>query len=249
VIHVWVRSTLDWLDEDAFWAQVPSRFKRRVELWNDVLDMPFHVFRHQVKEIAAWNLSHMRDAVVTSDWEEIPDGARVLPVDDDDWFSPDLPEILDREWSDALGVHWNPFWLGVPSDAGHYVYATRRRLFPSTPLHWTCDTNNYGLVKTPQAKQLALDHADATDWFDGAGRDRVRRIAGRLSINNRTLGSQTSMRPASRRGELDRARLLRRLARYKRLYRRTLPGRPPWARPYVARMAELMDQVDPADGS
>ena len=246
MIHFWVRATVDWLDEDAFWAQAPPRFKPRAELWNEVLGMPFHVFRHRVKEIAAWNLSHVRGATVTGDWDEIPDGARVLPVDDDDWFAPGLAEILEREWCEAPGVHWNLFWLGVPSDLGHYVYATRRRLLPFTPLHWTCDTNNYGLVKTPEAKQLAVNHEDATEWFDGAGRDRVKRIAGCLSVNNRSLGSQTSLRPSHQRGELDRARLLRRLARYKRLYRRRLPGRPSWARPYTDRMAELMDELEPA---
>lgn len=245
MIHFWVRATVDWLDEDAFWAQVAPRFKPRAELWNEVLDMPFHVFRHRVKEIAVWNLSHVRGATVVGAWDEIPDGARVLPVDDDDWFAPDLAEILDREWSDALGVHWNPFWLGIPSDLGHYMYATRRRLFPFTAPHWTCDTNNYGLVKNPQARQLAVNHSHATEWFDGPGRDRVRKIAGRLSINNRTLGSQTSLRPTIRRGELNRTRLLRRLARYKRLYRRRPPGRPSWASRYVDRMADLMDELEP----
>jgi hypothetical protein len=244
LIHVWVRKTVDWRDEDAFWAQVAPRFRPRVELWNEVLNIPFHEFRRRVKEVAAWNLAHV-DGAVVSQWDEIPDGGRVLPVDDDDWFSPDLAQILERDWGDALGVHWNPFWLGVPSDPEHYIYATRRRLLPFTPPHWTCDTNNYGLVKAPEARQLAINHIDATDWFNGPGRAKVRKIGGRHSINNRTLGSQMSLRPTVRRGELDRARLLRRLARYKRLYRRRLPGRPAWAGPYIERMAALMDELGP----
>ena len=44
----------------------------------------------------------------------------------------------------------------------------------------------------------------------------------------RPLGSQTSLRPTFRRGELDRTR-----------------GRPAWARRYVDRMADLMDELEP----
>lgn len=241
-----MRKTVDWLDEDAFWRQVEPRFKPRVELWNDVIGMPFHVFRHRVKEIAALNLSRVEGARV-AEWEAIPEGARVVPVDDDDWFAPDLAEVLEREWGDAQGVHWNPVWIGVPSDFGHRIYATRRHILPFTPPHWTCDTNNYALVKGPVTRPMAESHKLATDWFDGPGRDAVRRIPGRPSANNRSLGSQTSLRPTVRRGELTRARLLRRLARYKRLYRRRRwPREPDWARPYMALMADLMDELEPS---
>ena len=244
MIYIWLRTDVDWDDEAAFLAQCTADFRPRLARWNETFAMPFHVFRGRVAAIATASRAAVEGATCAP-WEEIPDGAVMLPVDDDDWFAPDLAEILDREWSDALGVHWNPFWLGVPSDLGHYIYATRRRLLPFTPLKWTCDTNNYGLLKTPQARPLAVDHLAAADWFDGLDRDRVRRIAGRPSINSRTLGSQTSLRPAFRRGELDRPRLLRRLTRYKRLYRRRLPGRPTWAGRYVDRMADLMDELEP----
>lgn len=241
-----MRKTVDWLDEDAFWRQVEPRFRPRAELWNEAISMPFHVFRHRVKEIAASNLSRVEGAPIAA-WDEIPDGARVVSVDDDDWFAPNLAEVLEREWGDARGVHWNPLWIGVPSDLGHRIYATRRSLLPFTPPHWTCDTNNYGLVKGPESRPLAERHEVATDWFDGPGRSAVRRIPGRLSVNNRTLGSQTSLRPTARRGELTRARLLRRLARYKRLYRRRRwPPEPDWARPYMAMMADLMDELEPS---
>ena len=240
-----MRSTLDWLDEDAFWAQVAPRLRPRVELWNQTINMPFHIFRHRVKEIAAENLSRVAGAAVTG-WEEIPEGARVVPVDDDDWFAPELAEVLEREWGDASGVHWNPLWIGVPSDLGHRIYATRRALAPFTPPHLTCDTNNYGLVKGEGSRLLAEDHDAATEWFDGPGRESVKRIPGRLSANNRTLGSQTSLRPAARRGELTPPRLRRRLARYKRLYRRRRwPAQPAWTRPYMAMTAELMDELEP----
>lgn len=79
---------------------------------------------------------------------------------------------------------------------------------------------------------------------DGPGRARVAEIKTQLSINNRTLASQTSLRPTERPGELDRERLLRRLHRYRQIYRRRRWWRDPaWSRPYVAMMAALMDEV------
>jgi hypothetical protein len=246
VIYVWVRASPDWEDEDEFWAQVPPRVRPRVELWNSTIGMPFHVFRHRVREIAALNQARVEN-VTYAEWDEIPDGARVVPVDDDDWFAPNLAEILEREWGPERGICWNPCWIGVPSDFGHWIHATRRSLLPFTPWLWTCDTNNYALVRGPGTKPLFAAHGIANEWAESPpGRNAVKRIGRRLSVNNRTLASQTSLRPTTRRGEIDRTRLLERLRAYKRLYRRRWwQSEPGWSRPYVAMMAELMDEVEP----
>jgi hypothetical protein len=245
VIHVWLRATLDWEDEEAFWAQVPERFRPRAELWNATINMPIHLFRHRVREIAALNQSRVEGAVWAS-WEEIPDGAKVVPVDDDDWFAPNLIEVLESEWGEEAGIHWTGSWIGVPSVVGHRLHLIKRALLPFTRPFWTCESNNYGMVKGPGTRPLLEEHGFACDWFDGPGRDQVKKIGPRLSATNRNLGSQTSLRPTKRRGELDRARLLRRLRKYKRLYRRPPWGRGlDWSRPYLAMMAELMDELEP----
>jgi hypothetical protein len=250
VIYIWLRGTVDWEDEEAFWAQVQSRFRPTAELWNSTFNVPFHLFRHRVREIAALNLSRVEN-VVLAEWEEIPDGERVVPVDDDDWFAPNLVEVLEREWRLERGITWTPSWIGVPTDLGQRIYLIRRGLLPFTPPHWTCDTNNYALVKGPGSRPLLASHVRASEWFDGPGREVVGRIRSqRLSIGNRTIASQTSLRslgPRARRGEMTRRRLLGRFRRYRKLYRRRLRwGRlPDWARPYVARMAELMDELEP----
>lgn len=245
MIYVWTRASLDWSDEAAFWAQVPARFKPRAELWNATLSMPFHLFRHRVKQIAELNLSRVEN-MARVPWDEIPEGARVVPVDDDDWFAPNLAEVLEREWDAEQGISWTSSWIGVTSVLEHRLHLMRKALLPFTRSYMTCESNNYGMVKRPGVKPLLAEHAVACGWFDGDGRESVRRISERLSVNNRSLGSQTSLRPTPRSGEIDRARLLRRLRRYKRLYRRRPWGRGlDWCRPYLAMMAELMDELEP----
>jgi hypothetical protein len=244
VIYVWTRTSVDWSDEEAFWAQVPPRFKPRAELWNATLNIPFHLFRHRVNQIAELNLSRVGN-VARAPWDEIPDGALVVPVDDDDWFAPNLAEVLEREWESEPGISWTGTWIGIPSVLEHRLHLMKRAVFPFTRPYWTCESNNYAMVKRPGVKPLLVEHGFACEWFDGEGRQSVKRFDARLNVTNRHLGSQTSLRP-TRRGELDRARLLRRLRKYKRLYRRRPWGRGlEWCRPYLAMMAELMDELEP----
>lgn len=53
-VYIWVRATLDWEGEEA----VRTEFRPRVDPWNATFNIPFHVFRHRVREIA--RLSHSR---------------------------------------------------------------------------------------------------------------------------------------------------------------------------------------------
>jgi hypothetical protein len=241
MIYIWVRATLDWRDEDAFWAQVRPDFRSKVALWNATFNIPFHLFRHRVRQIAALNLSKVEGSVCV-DWEQIPDGALVVPVDDDDWLAPSLANVLDRERECEPGAYWSSSWIGVPWHFGHRVYLTRRRLLPFTPVKWICETNNYALLKGPGTKPLFDSHMRATDWYEGPGRGVVKKIDQRLSVINRTLAAQTSLR--TKRGETTRSRLLFRFRRYKKLYNRPRPADPAWCRPYVAMMSDLMDELE-----
>jgi hypothetical protein len=241
MLYLWVRSTASWWDEAAFRRQLDPAFARKVAVWDDTFAVSYREFRHEVHRIAQWNLSNVRDAVL-AEWEEIPDEALVAPVDDDDWFSPEVACVLARAWdSEALACVWTSSFLEVPIDLGHQIFLWRRSLFPSTAPRWLCSTNSYAARKRPDTALLLQKHTVASERFGGPDARLVRRIDERLSLMNRTLASQTSLaflRPTIRRSEL-----LRKWRRYRRLYERPLPPELAWARPYADCMSELMRRL------
>jgi len=239
-MYIWVRTSVDWDDEAAVLAQCPPYFRPKLERWNATFAMPFHVFRGRVREIARDSLAAVEGARCTA-WEEIPDGAPVLPIDDDDWFAPDIATELERRWDGSgIGCSWTSTFVEVPMHWRHAAGKVIRRRAPWVPLKpmWRCTTNNYALVKGPGTRELAVFHVRARDRFDVQDPPQ---LPVRLSAMNRTLASQTTL--GYMRGTISRARLLDRYARYRRLYRE--PGAAPdWCAPYLARMDALMAELE-----
>src|SRR5262249_38277150 len=156
----------------------------------------------RVREIAQLNLSRVEDAEC-AEWEQIPEGALVAPVDDDDWLAPDLATTLDGIPRKCRAYRWPSTWLEVPIHFGHRLYLLRRRVFPRPPPMWICTTNNSAVVKGPDDgrklegptdRRLLELHATASRWFTEHP-DELCRIEGRLSVANRSLGSRTMLLP------------------------------------------------------
>jgi hypothetical protein len=242
MIYVWVRATVDWEDESAFLAQLNPNFKPQVDAWNDTFDIPFHRFRYEIRRIAELNLSRVENVVV-ADWDEIPEGALVLPVDDDDWFAPNVACVLEESFDPRMtGYFWISSFVEVPANFRHRLGTIRRAIFPRTPPRFICSSNNYALVKQPDTKLLLRNHIVASRWVVGPGRARVRRIEQRLSVMNRTLASQTSL--GFRGPAIRRSVLLRKFRRYRSLYSAPLALELDWCRPYVAMMADLIGRLN-----
>jgi hypothetical protein len=239
VIHICIRHTLEWQNEEVVAAGLLPSFRAKYDVWNATFDMPYHVFRHRLKQIAQLNLSRVEGAV-QSRLTEVPAGHVVVPVDDDDWFAPDLATRLNRE-QDARcwGYLWRLEVIELPRPLRHRLRRVARWLGRRERL--LCHTNNYAFVNDPERALLGSSHSRASAAFE-ARRSGVKAIPAVLAVQNRNLASRTTLawgRPSIRREELTRL-----LARYRDFY----AGRRPtaelrWAQPYVDLVAELTREV------
>lgn len=241
MIYIWIRSTLDWENEAAFKAQLSSRLVDAVELWNRTFNIPYHLFRHRLRQIA--HLNHTRvDGAKCTEWEAIPDGNLVVPVDDDDWFAPGLATTLAREQEEGISAYfWPSNFLEVPVHLQHQAGRIRRTLFPSTPNRFLCTTNNYAMVKGPEIQALLRKHTHASLWFESNMNSAVKEIGEPLSIMNRTLGSVTSL--AQKRPPFAREKLLLGLHRYRHVYSKRASPELAWSQLYREMMAALIQEL------
>jgi len=246
VIYICIRKTVNWANEAEFWSQLPSEFKPTVQIWNQSFNIPYHVFRHRVREISRLNIAAIRNAVCL-DWKDVPDGELVLPVDDDDWFAADVGIALEKARDERRrGYRWDSSFLEVPIDFGHRLHLLKRRLF-RTPPKWMCTTNNYAVLKSHHSEPLFRSHIRASEWFQSHPED-VEEVGRGLSIMNRTLASRTSlalMCPETCKVIRQRT-LLRKYWKYRALYRRPPVTELAWCGPYVRMMDDLMNELLPA---
>lgn len=237
MIYIVVRATLEWSDEAAFRAQVPEQVRSGVEAWNATFDMPYHIYRRELKRIASHSLARVEDAECVPA-PEVPTGALAVPVDDDDWFAPELARALQGHLAGGhSGYSWPSRFLEVPISTWHRLGLLERRIFPQRPPRWLCTTNNYAVVYGPETADLLHGHIRATNWFL-AHPQAVRRLEQPLSLMNRTLASATQLRSRP-----SRAVLRRKFHEYSKLYSLPAPADLPWCSLYVAMMRELHSEL------
>lgn len=238
-VHICVRQTLPWEDAALVSAGLHPRFQQKYDTWNATLTMPYRVFRQRLTEIARLNVSRV-DGAVSSSIGDVPAGHLIVPVDDDDWFAPDLVAHLRRaNDSQAVAYLWSQATLQPEGPLAPF----RRhiaRLVGRRDKH-VCKTCNYALRQLPSLTPLLSNHVHASRYVD-AHPAQVRRLPATLSIQNRSLASQTTL--AWGRPTIHSSRLISLVAKYRGLY---TDWRPPdglqWAVPYVRLMAELMTEI------
>jgi hypothetical protein len=239
LLHICIRRTLPWHDEEAVSAALDERMRPRAALWNATFSLRYAAFRLRLSQITRENLSRVENAKL-SRVDELPPGGLIVPVDDDDWLSPEIGIRLLAARGDApQGFHWNPYILRAPRRSPRWPWSRVRRAADTSP--HTCGSNNYAVRKLPDLVPAITNHVWASRYFDDHPR-RVRRLDASLSVQNRNLGSRTTL--ADRAPGLSREQLLERYRKYRRLYHRLrLPSEVAWAQPCVDAMAELMHEL------
>lgn len=203
--------------------------------------MPYFAFRHRIKQIAQRNLANVKNVTCVDDWKDVPDSSLVAPIDDDDWFSPDMGLVLEEALTPGTdGYYWTSHFVEVPIDFNHKMGLIRRKVIPGTPRKWICTTNNYALVKSPESRELCRYHTRASMWFERHP-ERVCRLERDLSVMNRTLASRTSL--GFTKPSISRAFLVRKYRKYRALYTNPVPAELSWSGTYMGLMAELMDDL------
>ncbi len=239
MIYVCMRRTLDWQNRAAVDAGLVQGFRTKIETWNTTFNVPYHEFRQRLKVIARLNLSRMENARCVS-LEEVPPGGLLVPVDDDDWFSPELASSLQDEFDPSIQAYYWTRHILEPQRQLRRFRGVLRELITGEVIF---ATNNYALRNVPELAmaRLAADHIEASRYFQ-ANPQRRRYLRAALSFHNRSLASQTVLawlRPAITRDEL-----VESFDQYRTLYARTHLSRDlRWAEPYVALMSELMGEL------
>jgi hypothetical protein len=244
-VYICIRKTLDWQDESLVRKHILPEFRPKLETWNATFTLPYHLFRHRLKEIAQRSHASVEGATCVP-LDQAPFGSLIVPVDDDDWFGPDLAIRLRAHHDPgARGYLWTR--EVIPESRRRRRRRRRHRFRPRflrrrrrSP-RYTCATNNYALIHAPDARLIARAHTRASEWFD-ANPGLVQRIPGVLGVQNRSLASQTAL--GWKRPSISRDELVERFERYRGVYDSWKPSRDlRWAQRYVDAMAALMETI------
>jgi hypothetical protein len=177
-VRILVRTDVDWasMDREAFGAQsaaeAPSSFIRfltsrsALDVWDEVYDVDFFDFRQRLRALTEANLAAVHGARLSIGfddfaWYHDDEDEMIYPIDDDDYFHPDLADTAPAADEGIDVVAWAH---------GHYYYdaeghpQTRIRRVP------ILFSNNWGIRKSflranygeEQARHLLVSHDDAS---------------------------------------------------------------------------------------
>lgn len=264
-VYICILRTADWKDTAGYRARLIAGFVPHVNAWDATFRTSYREFRAAIADITMDSLCAVRGAVIAP-YDDVPEGAIVMPCDDDDWTAPHAAEVLAEFFA---GAHDRAVWtqtvVQVPLDWMHAIKIRVGKVWPRiNPPRWFCSTNNYALRKREGNYNFFMNHSMASKEL--AADPGLLHIHRRLTVQNRNLASKTSMvgvrypyytqvdgvirlanlhDPSKENFASSNLRpsrhLLRKLAQYQRLYDRYRPEdtEASWANPYVEAMREL----------
>lgn len=221
-IYLYLRSDVDWrsLDESTFLRQealnksvrpmsleVKMRLYEAIQIWNQTFAMSYFEYRQRLREIAwdTWLKIEGLDGIIRNRHGAIgsclPSGTILLPVDEDDWFSPQAANTLKAAFSEEIDIYsWN--------DAAFRPVAMQNYPDHSLPLlrlrnrvqEGEYATNGYAVhlldqkvINTAWHNDLLMHHTAVKGIVDT--RQLVsRHLADTLSLEHKSLASCSNMR-------------------------------------------------------
>jgi hypothetical protein len=140
--------------------------KHILDVWDEFFDVDLITLRYELNRISQDNLSLVRDARLTVGlhdfpaWYERDEDEMIYPIDDDDYFHPDLAGTAPNVGDETAIVFW-PHIAYTYDDSGSPTLAKR-------PVR-TLLSNNWGVRKSflkeqfteQEARRILTDHAYA----------------------------------------------------------------------------------------
>lgn len=183
------------------------RIASAIAAWNSWFSLTYFEYRHRLREIAQANWANIRDLDVminnSARYDSLDsyDDYRVFPVDDDDWFHPDVVREIRRadtgdadafSWPDAVygSLDGEDLDAGIAGTGG----TVRLRRRPERFL-----TNNYCLTRSgiiacgiDRARQAVVNHGFAWKLFKSSMFKR-QRLDRYLSVTCKSLASTMNL--------------------------------------------------------
>jgi hypothetical protein len=167
------RTTFEWLDPQ---KKIWDRFLIYEEFWNShKFNLTYREYRYNLQQIARDNLLDIKNGVVG----EPEEGELCIPVDDDDWFSPELIVELEK----CIGENDYCYWNSTELCRGQITDGTN---------HWClyCKTNNYCFRYNKSVNDVFKNHGVADKEFANRKQSPLY-INQKLNMVNRNVGSAT----------------------------------------------------------
>jgi hypothetical protein len=143
------------------------------KIWSSVFRVSYVDFRKRLHSLQLENLREVAFDSVLNQYEYKDENAIVVPTDDDDWFHPDIINMIKQQVEPI--VYWNFINYTEGAVKIHSPYLQN--------MQYIYESNNYFLTQ-PKDDMLIRDHVYASRTIKNG-----RYIDSFLSVHNRTLAS------------------------------------------------------------
>ena len=178
---IYIRGTIDWENcnidnycdmnrrspryiktEGVGWDR-PDFYLDKVRMWNSTLKTDFFRFRYNLNQIQKKNIADLNGLDIVLNYFDLSildslDDYIILCVDDDDWFRPDIFDVLRNLQFQWDGVAWFMSWIGFV-DSG-------LKICKNTPYSsFKTFTNNFAFKKSGYEKCRNIKDMLENHWY------------------------------------------------------------------------------------